>query len=81
MQIEMLEISAALWNDVVAKRTNSEVEDAVGVLVKQEMLVIRSEDGAAHVPLILADGSSWLRAILMSELKQDSRRRQGERVS
>lgn len=69
MQIEKLEISASLWNEIVSNGAH-DVTEAVGVLVRHEMIVIRSEDGTAHVPLILADRSSWLRPILMSSLKQ-----------
>jgi hypothetical protein len=64
MQKERLEISAALWNVVVERRTqNIAVENAVMELVKLEMLIVRGDDGTGTMPMILEDGSGYLRAM------------------
>lgn len=64
MQKDRLEISAALWNAIVDKRTgNTAVENLVMELVKHEMLIVRGSDGFGTMPMILEVGSGYLRAM------------------
>lgn len=68
MQKQKLEISATLWNAVVNKATgNAAVEIAVMDLVKHEMLIVRGDDGTNSMPMILADGSGYLRPMPWGE--------------